>query len=139
MVEKDLIVFTLKEVVKPGAGSIRKLVVSQKMTANERYPDLPSVFATAEMIFAMECAAADAIKDVLPTGYVSVGTLVNITHLAATPVGETVIASAQVSQVDDKTITFSCEARDEHAVIGKGEHQRGVVRLDKFLEKMSLR
>jgi len=109
------------------------------MTANARYPELPSVFATAEMIFAMECAAADAIKTMLPSGFVSVGTLVNVKHLAATPVGEKVTASARVVEVSEKFITFECEAHDEHTLIGSGEHQRGVVNLKQFLTGISSR
>ena len=58
----------LPEIIRIGAGSTRSLQVEQALTANERYPELPSVFATAEMIFAMECAAADAIKEMLPNG-----------------------------------------------------------------------
>lgn len=123
----------LPEIIRIGAGSTRSLQVEQALTANERYPELPSVFATAEMIFAMECAAADAIKEMLPNGFVSVGTLVNVKHLAATPVGEKVVASAKVVKVSEKFITFECEAHDEHTLIGSGEHQRGVVNLKQFL------
>ena len=118
---------------------MRTVVVTQKLTANQRYPELPAVFATAEMIFAMECAAADAIKEMLPEGWISVGALVNVEHLAATPVGETVVATARVTKVYDKVVAFTCEAHDEHTIIGKGEHERGVVSLDRFLERIDLR
>ena len=84
-------------------------------------------------------AAADAIKEMLPNGFVSVGTLVNVKHLAATPVGEKVVASAKVVKVSEKFITFECEAHDEHALIGSGEHQRGVVNLKQFLTGINSR
>ena len=139
MVAKDLTVFNAKDVVKIGANSSRTLVVTQDLTANQRYPELPSVFATAEMIFAMECAAADAIKDILPAGFVSVGTHVNVEHLAATPVGETIVAAARVSAVEEKVVSFSVEAHDQHTIIGRGEHRRGIVNLERFLERMEAR
>ena len=129
----------LVEIIKLGASSTRSLKVEQSMTANARYPELPSVFATAEMIFAMECAAADAVKTLLPPDFVSVGTLVSVKHLAATPVGEKVTASARVVEVSEKFITFECEAHDEHTLIGSGEHQRGVVNLKQFLTGISSR
>ena len=129
----------LVEIIKLGASSTRSLKVEQRMTANARYPELPSVFATAEMIFAMECAAADTVKTMLPSDFVSVGTLVNVKHLAATPVGEKVVASAKVVKVSEKFITFECEAHDEHTLIGSGEHQRGVVNLKQFLTGINSR
>jgi len=139
VVAKGLTVFNAKDVIKIGATSNRTLVVTQDLTANQRYPELPSVFATAEMIFAMECAAADAIKDILPAGFVSVGTHVNVEHLAATPVGETIIAVARVLGIEDKIVSFTVEARDQHALIGTGEHKRGIVNLERFLERLDAR
>ena len=67
------------------------------------------------------------------------GTLVSVKHLAATPVGEKVTASARVVEVSEKFITFECEAHDEHTLIGSGEHQRGVVNLKQFLTGISSR
>ena len=139
MVTKDLTMLNAKDVIKMGVISSRTLMVTQDLTANQRYPELPSVLATAEMIFAMECAAADSIKNMLPAGFVSVGTNVDIEHLAATPVGETIIASAKVSGIEEKTVIFTVEAHDQHTIIGRGEHKRGIVNLERFLEKIDAR
>jgi fluoroacetyl-CoA thioesterase len=97
---------------------------------------LPQVFATPMMVTAMENAALNAVRDYLDPGESVVGTLVNIRHQAATPVGHQVTATAEVTKVDGRRIEFKVSARDEIEEIGNGTHERMVVdmvRIDKRL------
>ncbi len=97
---------------------------------------LPQVFATPMMVTIMENAALNAIRDYLDPGESAVGTIVNVKHLAATPVGHQVTATAEVTKVDGRRIEFNGSARDEVEEIGTGTHERMVVdmaRLDKRL------
>jgi fluoroacetyl-CoA thioesterase len=98
---------------------------------------LPPVFATPMMVTIMENAALNAVRDYLEPGESVVGTVVNVRHLAATPVGQQVTAEAVVTKVDGRRIEFDVTARDEDEVIGTGTHERAVVdlaRLDKKLQ-----
>jgi fluoroacetyl-CoA thioesterase len=97
---------------------------------------LPQVFATPMMVTIMENAALNAIRDYLEPGESAVGTIVNVKHLAATPVGHQVTATAEVTKVDGRRIEFNVSARDEIEEIGTGTHERMIVdiaRLDKRL------
>jgi fluoroacetyl-CoA thioesterase len=97
---------------------------------------LPQVFATPMMVTAMENAALNAVRQYLDPGESAVGTVVNVQHLAATPVGHQVTADAVVTKVDGRRIEFDVSARDETEQIGKGTHERMVVdmvRLDRRL------
>ena len=101
------------------------------------HPDMPEVYGTPLMIYLMEVAAADAIKDYLPVGWVSVGVEVDIKHLAATPIGLTVTARAEVIAVEDATVTFTVEAHDGIQKIGEGRHIRAPVHLERFIQRVN--
>ena len=94
------------------------------------------VYATPCMVALMEGAACDAIADAIPEGKTSVGTMLNIAHLAATPVGMDVRAEAEVTEVDGNTVTFQITAYDEAGKIGEGTHKRAVITSQKFLDKV---
>ena len=93
------------------------------------------VYATPCMVALMEGAACEAIADALPEGATSVGISLDISHLAATPVGLTVRATAEVTEVDGKIITYRVEAFDETGKIGEGTHKRAIVSIQRFLDK----
>ena len=93
---------------------------------------LPPVFATPMMVTAMENAALNAVRDYLEPGESAVGTLVNVRHLAPTPVGHRIVADAVVTKVDGRRIEFDVTARDEIEPIGEGTHERMVVDLDRL-------
>jgi predicted thioesterase len=93
------------------------------------------VYATPCMVALMEGAACEAIQDALGENQTSVGTALNIEHISATPVGHEVKATATVTEVEGKVITFSVTASDEAGEIGRGTHQRVLVNSQKFLEK----
>jgi len=88
------------------------------------------------MINVMEAAALDAIEHLLPPGYQSLGIRLDVTHQAATPVGMRVTATARVLTVEGRTVRFAVEARDEKEVIGAGTHERVVVNVARFDERV---
>ena len=94
------------------------------------------VYATPCMVAIMEGAACEAITAALPEDKTSVGISLNISHLAATPVGLEVRAEAEVTEVDGNTITFQVTAYDETGKIGEGTHKRAVVTAQRFLDKV---
>ena len=93
------------------------------------------VYATPCMVALMEGAACEALKDALPEGKTTVGVALNITHIAATPVGMDVRAEAEVTAVDGNTIEFAVTAYDESGKIGEGTHKRVAVTAQKFLDR----
>jgi fluoroacetyl-CoA thioesterase len=98
---------------------------------------LPPVFATPMMIMAMENAALNAIREYLEAGESAVGTAVDIRHLAATPVGHTVTAQAEVTGVDGRRIIFRVSARDQSEEIGRGTHERMVVDIGRLDQRLA--
>ncbi len=93
------------------------------------------VFATPMMIALMEQAAWQSVANSLDPGYVTVGTSINVRHLAATPIGQRVRAIAELMQIDGRRLVFKVEAYDEKQKIGEGQHERFIVNLDRFLKK----
>jgi fluoroacetyl-CoA thioesterase len=120
-----------------GAKGTFTLRVTPAHLANQfKDAALPQVFATPMMVTTMENAALNAVRDYLDAGESAVGTIVNVRHLAATPVGHRVTATAEVTKVDGRRIEFKVSARDDTEEIGNGTHERMVVdraRLDKKL------
>jgi fluoroacetyl-CoA thioesterase len=94
------------------------------------------VFGTPMMVALMENAAWQAVIAALDEGQVTVGTTVNIRHLAATPIGQQVRATAELIQIDDRRLLFNVEAYDERQKIGDGQHERYIVYLDRFLSRI---
>ena len=93
------------------------------------------VYATPCMVALMEGAACEAIAEALGEDQTTVGTMLNIEHISATPVGLEVHAEAEVTAVDGKVITFDIKAFDEVGEIGHGTHKRVIVNSQKFLDK----
>lgn len=93
------------------------------------------VYATPSMISLMELTARCAVGDALDEGMTTVGTLVNISHVAATPVGMTVTCTATLTEIDGRRLVFNVEANDEKGLIGKGSHERFIVDAQKFQSK----
>lgn len=93
------------------------------------------VYATPCMVALMEGAACEAIAEALPEDKTSVGIALDISHLAATPVGLSVRAAAEVTAVEGSILTFQVEAFDETGKIGEGTHKRAIVSTQRFLDK----
>ena len=123
--------------IPTGAKGSFSLVVGSEHLAN-RFKDamLPPVLATPVMIMIMENAALNAIKPYLDAGESALGTRVDVRHLAATPVGRRVIGEAEVTKVDGRRIEFTIQATDGTEVIGTGSHERMIIDLRKFSERL---
>ena len=98
---------------------------------------LPQVFATPMMVLLMENAALNAIRPYLEAGESAVGTSVDAKHVAATPVGHEVRATAEVVHVEGRRVDIKVSARDEREEIGNGTHQRIVIDLQSFNERLA--
>jgi predicted thioesterase len=118
--------------IPKGASAFKSVVVTRDLTVAHFHSDMPEVYGTPMMIYLMEVAAAEAIALHLPSGWGSVGAMVNVKHLAATPVGFTVTARAEVLSVDERLVTFAVEAHDGTEKIGEGTHSRGIINLERF-------
>jgi fluoroacetyl-CoA thioesterase len=124
--------------IPPGTKGTFTLHVQPEHLANQ-FKDamLPQVLATPVMVLMMENAALNAIRPYLEPGESAVGTEINVRHLAATPVGHTARADAEVIKVEGKRIEFKVSARDELEEIGSGTHQRTVINLRSFNERLA--
>ena len=121
-----------RDAIKGGMSAERRLVVPREQTVGHLLAGMPMVFATPMMILQMELTSGDAIKRYLEPGWVTVGTEVDIRHLAATPVGATVRTTARVIAVERRVIRFEVEAFNEQRRIGEGRHARGLVNVEAF-------
>ena len=124
-----------RDAITIGMRAERILVVSPERTVGHFVPGMPSVYATPMMILEMEMAAGDAIKGHLDPGWVTVGTEVDIRHLAASPVGATIRTTAEVIAVERRVIRFAVEAFDGERKIGEGRHARGLVHVETFTKR----
>ncbi|MFN0054271.1 MAG: thioesterase family protein [Planctomycetales bacterium] len=95
-----------------------------------------AVLSTPWLIWFLEHAALDAAAPSLEPGEITVGTHVDVEHLAPTPVGRRVVCVARVIHTEGPVLSFQLEARDEHETIAKGSHKRRVVRCDKFAQRV---
>ena len=93
------------------------------------------VFATPMMISLIEKAAVLSIEPFLEPGQSSVGTHINVSHCSATPLGMTVWAETEVTEIDRRRVTFSVKAYDERGLIGEGTHERFIIDIEKFQAK----
>ena len=113
-----------------------EIVVGEEHTAPRVGSGRVHVLATPVMINVIEAAALAAVEHLLPPGHQSLGTLLNVRHFAATPVGMRVSATVELTAIEGRTLTFRVEARDEKETIGDGTHQRVVVNVEKFDERV---
>lgn len=121
--------------LKIGITSEATTVVVHENTAASVGAGGVEVFGTPMMIALMENAAWQAVAEHLDEGYVTVGTLVNVKHLAATPLGQKVRATAELIEIDRRRLVFKVEAYDERQKIGEGLHERFAVNLERFMQK----
>lgn len=113
-----------------------QFVVGEQHTAPRIGSGRIRVLATPVMINLIEAAALSAIEQSLPENHQSLGTHLDITHTAATPVGMKVVATAEVLRVEGRTVYFRVKAEDEREQIGGGLHERVVVNVERFDERV---
>jgi predicted thioesterase len=126
----------METTLRAGLSGSAELLVAEAHTAPRVGSGRVHVLATPVMINLFEAAALDAVERLLPPGRQSLGTVLNVRHIAATPVGMRVTATAEVTGVEGRTIRFRVEARDEKDLIGDGTHERVVVNVEKFDERV---
>src|ERR1700730_1663924 len=122
--------------IAPGLTGSAELVVGPEHTAPFVGSGRIAVLATPVMINLIEAAALAAVEHLLPAGHQSLGIKLDVSHTAATPVGIRVTATAQVLAMEGRTVPFRVEARDECEPIGGGTHQRIVVSVARFDERV---
>ena len=123
-------------VLVPGLTAEKEITVSDAYTAKHLSSGNVAVLATPAMIMLMEQAALDAVDPLLPPEERTVGTYVEVRHLAATPLGLSVRVRAELLEVDGRRLRFRVEAFDEREKVGEGHHERMVIRLDRFEQKL---
>src|SRR6266545_7404390 len=117
-------------------GSFSLTVAPEHLASRFKDATLPPVLATPVMIMVMENAALNAIKPYPEAGESALGTRVDVRHLAATPAGRRVTGEAEVTEVDGRRIAFAIRAKDGTEVIDVGTHERMVIDLVKFSERL---
>ena len=127
----------MREIPIGAKGTFTLRVKPEHLANRFKDPMLPQVLATPVMILFMENAALAAIRPYLEQGESAVGTAIAVEHLAATPVGHEVRAEAEVVKVQGKRIEFKVSARDETEEIGRGTHQRMVIDLASFNQRLA--
>jgi predicted thioesterase len=127
------------EMITTGLTGELHTVVSEQNTATRWGSGALYVFSTPNMIALMEGAAVAAVTPYLPAGHESVGTLVNVRHLASVPVGNRVEAHATLTEVDGRRLVFAVVAYSGDIKIGEGTHERFIVGVDRFMAKTATR
>jgi len=118
--------------IKPGLVGHAEIVVGEQHTAPKIGSGRVRVLATPVMINLMEAAALDCAENLIPAGHQSLGIKLDVRHIAATPVGMRVRATAKLLKVDGRNLEFWVEAHDEKDLIGDGAHHRIVVNVERF-------
>lgn len=118
-----------------GMQCIVEKLVTEDGTAKAFGSGTDLVAATPFVVSLLENASFNCVIEALEQGFSTVGTIINIKHLKATPIGCTIKASAKLVQIDNKRLVFSVEAYDDIEKIAEGEHERFIVKTDKFMDK----
>jgi fluoroacetyl-CoA thioesterase len=126
-----------RDVIKVGMSAERTVIVTPDLTVRHVVPTMPAVFGTPMMIMEMEMASADAVNPHLQPGWITVGTEVDIRHLAASPVGAVIRTTARAIAVERRVIRFEVEAFEGERRIGEGRHARGLVNLASFNKRLA--
>lgn len=121
--------------MEAGIKNTLTVTVTQKDTALAHGSGTLEVFATPAMIALMEKTAMESVSGNLGEGEATVGTLINVKHISATPVGCTVTCESELAEVDGRRLVFNVKAWDNGGVIGEGVHERFVIKAERFFEK----
>ena len=120
-----------------GARGEQKLLVTSESAITFLGMEGPRVLSTPHMIGHMELTCRDAVLPLLDAGFDTVGTHVDVYHLAAAPIGAVVTFTAEVVAVNGRRIQFRVEARDEKEKIGEGTHERAIINVAKFATRLA--
>jgi predicted thioesterase len=121
--------------IAPGISKEMAFEVTHERTAAHLGSGAVGVLSTPSMILFMEIAARTLLDEHLPEGFSSVGTHVDVRHLAAAPLGAQVTARAAVEEVEGNRIRFAVECRNGERLVGQGKHERYVIDIERFLKR----
>ena len=132
------------EAIQPGLAGVVRLVVAEEHTAKHIGSGGVKVLATPQMVLLMERAGVAAVDHLLPEGYRTVGVRLDVRHLAPTPVGFEVVATAELVSVEGRRLTFHVQAHDrpfgdaqgEVELVGEGTHERAIIQVQTFGERV---
>lgn len=121
--------------LETGIKGTKEITVTNELTAKTFKSGTLDVYATPAMIALMEDVAFESVASELEEGNGTVGTLINVKHVAATPVGMKVTCETELTKIDGRALTFSVKAFDECGLIGEGVHERFIINEEKFQAK----
>ena len=127
----------MKSRPKTGTTGELQFAVAQEHVIDFATDGMPAVLATPRLIGLLERTAREALHPFLEANERTVGMEIEIRHLAPTPLGASVTCLARVIATEGATVTFHVEARDEHEIIARGLHKRGVIRVDSFARRVA--
>ncbi len=123
--------------IETGIKGHREQIVTPEMSAARVGSGLVDVFATPMLVALVEQTCYESVLPHLDEGQGTVGTLVNVSHLSATPIGKRVWCDSELTEVDRRRLVFCVKAYDEAGLIGEGTHERFVIDTEKFMAKIS--
>ena len=127
---------TLFSMIETGIKGHKEQIVTPEMSAARVGSGLVDVFATPMMVALIEQTCYESVLPHLGEGQGTVGTLVNVSHVSATPIGKRVWCDSELVEVDRRRLVFCVKAFDEAGPIGEGTHERFVIDIDKFMKKL---
>ncbi len=119
--------------METGIKNKKELIVTDELTAAKMGSGLAPVYATPCMIALIEGTAAESVEPFLEEGQGTVGTKVEVSHLAATPIGMKVRCETELVGIDRKKLVFEASVYDESGLVGKGRHERFIIDNDRFM------
>ena len=122
--------------IETGIKGHKEQIVTPEMSAARVGSGLVDVFATPMLVALVEQTRYESVLPHLDEGQGTVGTLVNVSHLSATPIGKRVWCDSELTEVDRRRLVFSVKAYDEAGLIGEGTHERFIIDSAKFMEKL---
>ena len=126
----------MKEQPRIGTTAEKEFAVEPAHAIDFANHQMPAVLCTPWLIWFLEHTAREAVLPFLEAGESTVGTEIEISHLAPTPVGQTVTCKARIVQVEGCRVSFQLEARDEQELIAKGFHKLQIIRVDRFARRV---
>lgn len=126
----------MKDGIKVGTVGEERFVVTEQHTIDFAHDGMPEILSTPWLIWFLEHAARKAVLPVLEPGESTVGVVVNVEHLAPTPLGEEVVCTARVIYTDGPLISFQFEAHDRHEKIARGTHKLHIIEASRIAKKV---
>ncbi len=123
--------------IETGIKGHKEQIVTPEMSAARVGSGLVDVFATPMLVALVEQTCYESVLPYLDEGQGTVGTLVNVSHLSATPIGKRVWCDSELTEVDRRRLVFSVKAYDECGLIGEGTHERFIIDTAKFMDKLN--